>query len=74
MKVGDVVRIIGVPEGLKDYPDFPTKSTFEKCVGKEFTIAGFNEIGMVEIVIDSLTQSVGEIIWIELQHLALVSK
>ena len=74
MKVGDVVRIIGIPDGLENYPDFPTKSTFEKCVGQEFTIAGFNEVGMAEIIIESVTQSVGETIWIELQHLSLVAK
>jgi hypothetical protein len=27
MKVGSKVRVIGIPDGLEDYPDFPTKST-----------------------------------------------
>jgi hypothetical protein len=72
MRVGDTVRIIGVPDGLEDYPDFPTKSTFEKCVGREFVIADFNEVGMAEINIESVTGSVGEKIWIRPQFLELV--
>jgi hypothetical protein len=72
LKVGDPVRLIGVPDGLEDYPDFPTKSTFEKCIGREFVIAGFNEVGMAEINIASVTGSVGETIWVESQFLELV--
>jgi hypothetical protein len=74
MKVSSRVRVIGVPDGLEDYPDFPTKSTFIKCVGREFVIAGFNEVGMAEIGIESVNGSVGEKIWIEPQFLELVSK
>lgn len=43
-------------------------------LGREFGIAGFNEIGMAEIGIESVTGSVGETIWIEPQFLELVSK
>jgi hypothetical protein len=28
MKVGSKVRVIGIPEGLEAYPDFPSKFTF----------------------------------------------
>lgn len=49
MQVGCRVRLVGVPDGLEDYPDFPTKSTFERCVGHEFVISGFNEVGMAEL-------------------------
>ena len=74
MKVGSEVRMIGIPDGLEDYPDFPTKSTFLKCVGREFIVAGFNEVGMVEIKIESVTGSAGEKIWIEPKFLELLSK
>ena len=74
MKVGSKVRVTGIPEGLEDYPDSPTKSTFIKCVGREFVIAGFNEVGMAELDISSVNGSVGEKIWIEPQFLELVSK
>jgi hypothetical protein len=59
---------------LEDYPDLPTKSTFERCVGKEFVIDGFNEQGMAELIIESVTGSLGETIWIESQFLELISK
>ena len=74
MKIGSTVRVIGIPNGLEDYSDFPTKSTFEKCVGREFVIAGFNELGMAELDIESVNGSVGETIWIEAQFLELISK
>jgi hypothetical protein len=74
MKIGDKVRLLGIPAGLEDYPDFPTKSTFERCVGREFVIAGFNEIGMAEIEIESVTGSVGEAIWVEPEFLESISK
>jgi hypothetical protein len=60
MRVGDTVRLIGVPDGLEGYPEFPTKSTLEKCVGREFVITGFNHKGMAEIEIKSVIGSVGE--------------
>ena len=73
MKVGSKVRVIGIPDGLEEYPDLPTKSTFMKCVGREFVIAGFNEVGMAELGIESVNGSVGETIWIEPQFLELIS-
>lgn len=69
MKVGSKVRLIGVPDGLGDYPDFPTKTTFERCVGREFVIADFNEFGMAELGIESVTGSRGEKIWVEIKFL-----
>jgi hypothetical protein len=69
-----MVRIIGVPDGLEDYPDLPTKSTFERCVGHEFVIAGFNDVGMAEIGIESVNGNSGEKIWMEPRFLELVSK
>ena len=72
MKVGCKVRVIGIPDGLEDYPDFSSKSTFAKCVGREFVIAGFNEVGMAELDISTVNGSVGETIWIEPEFLELV--
>ena len=74
MKVGSKVRLVGVPDGLEDYPDFPTKSTFERCVGHNFVIEGFNDVGMAELDIQSVTGSVGETIWVEPRFLELISK
>jgi hypothetical protein len=73
MKIGAKVRVIGIPEGLEDSSDFRTKSTFSKCIGREFVIAGFNEVGMAELNIESVNGSIGETIWIEPQFLELVA-
>jgi hypothetical protein len=74
MKVGSTVRLIGIPDGLEDYPDFPSKSTFLKCLGREFVVAGFDEIGWAEINIESVTGSSGEKIWIEPKFVELLSE
>jgi len=74
MKVGSKVRLIGIPDGLEDYPDFRTKSTFEKCVNHEFVVSGFNDFGMAELGIESVTGSLGEKIWVETQFLEPISK
>ncbi|MGB7556170.1 MAG: hypothetical protein WBM04_17500 [Candidatus Korobacteraceae bacterium] len=75
MKTGDTVRLIGVPA---DVPEgdaaLPTRQRFEQCVGHVFVIAGFNEIGMAELIIESVTGSVGETIWVEPNFLELLSK
>jgi hypothetical protein len=73
MKLGARVRIIGIPEDLSESPDFPTRSTFEKCLGHEFVIAGFNQFGMAELEIQSVTGNFGESIWVELQFLQVIS-
>jgi hypothetical protein len=74
MKVGSKVGLVGIPDGLEDYPDFPTKSTFERCVGRDFVVAGFNKVGMAELGIESVTGSVGQTIWVEPKFLVLISK
>jgi len=74
VKIGSKVRLLCVPNGLEDYPDFPTKTTFERCVGCEFVIAGFNDVGMAELNIEAVTGSVGETIWVEIKFLQLISK
>ena len=72
MKVGSTVRLIGVPDGLEDDPDLPTKSTFENCVGHTFVVAGFNDVGIAELCVQSVTGSVGETIWVEPRYLELL--
>ena len=74
MTIGSKVRLVGVPDGLEDYPDLPTKTTFEKCVGHEFVIVSFNDAGMAELAIQSVTGNQGESIWVEIQFLAEVPK
>lgn len=73
MKLGSKVRVIGISEGLEDPPDLPTKFTFAKCVGREFVVTGFNDVGWVELDVSSVNGSVGETIWIEPKFLELIS-
>ncbi|GEM_PF-2820204 len=72
MRIGSRVRLTGVPDGLEDYPDLPTKSTFEKCVGHEFVVDGFDKVGMAELSITSVTGRVGETIWVETKFLQVL--
>ena len=73
MKVGDTVRLIGVPDGLPNPPDLPTGTVFRRCLGHRFLIAGFNEFGMVEINVESVTGSAGETVWVEPEFLEVIS-
>ncbi|HEX3741663.1 MAG TPA: hypothetical protein VHV29_18340 [Terriglobales bacterium] len=73
MKLGDQVRIIGMPDGLEESPDFSTRSTFEKCLGHEFVVASFNQFGMAELEIQSITGNFGESIWVEPKFLQVIS-
>jgi hypothetical protein len=74
MKVGSKVRLIGVPDGLKDYPDFATKSTFEKCVGREFIVTALTDKGRAELPIGSVTGNHAEKIYVAPEFLELISK
>ena len=73
MKIGDTVRLIGMPANLPvGDADLPTQAVFEKCLGHEFTVAGFNEIGWVELVVDSIAGSHGEKIWVEPEFVEVI--
>jgi hypothetical protein len=75
VKAGDAVRLVGLPEGLPvGDAALPTLATFQKCIGHQFVIAGFNEIGWAEIDIESVTGNMGETIWLETDFLELVSQ
>ncbi len=36
MRVGNRVKLIGVPNDLPEQPDLPAKAVFAKCPGHEF--------------------------------------
>ena len=74
MKVGDRVRLIGLPPGLEDFPDMPTKSTFQRCIGNEFSVTAINEDGRAELPIGSITGNRGERIYVSPSFLEVVSK
>ena len=72
MKLGDKVRLVGLPEGLEDYPHFPTKATFQRCLG--FTVTALTDEGTLELPIGSVTGNPGEKIYVKPEFLQLVSK
>lgn len=39
MKAGDCVKLVGIPPNLKDAEDLPTRTLFEKCLGRTLVIA-----------------------------------
>ena len=70
MKIGDKVRLIALPPDLPvGDAGLPTKGVFNKCLGHDFAVAGFNEIGLAELLVESVTGSVGETIWVEPEFL-----
>jgi len=74
VKAGDKVRLVDIPDGLKDYPDLSTKTIFQRCIGHEFVVVGFNEVGMAELEIQSVTGSIGETIWVAPKFLELIPR
>ena len=76
MKEGDLIRIIRVPDGLKDSEEFKTLSTLNLCLGRVFPIVGFNQYGMIQIDVGELLgkPSYMESIWIEPECVARVDK
>jgi hypothetical protein len=78
MKIGDKVRVIGIPEGLADN-DMQTKQVFELCLGRIFPIEDFKQVEdlpykLVELFVGEV---VGEAdymhsIWVEPEFLEVV--
>jgi hypothetical protein len=79
MKVGDKVRVIGIPEGLPDN-DIQTKQIFELCLGRIFPIEDLKQVEdlpceLVELLVGEV---VGEAdymhsIWVESEFLEVVN-
>jgi hypothetical protein len=78
VKVGDKVRLIGIPPGVHDRNELQTRTLFEKCLGEAFTIAEMNTVEGLSFQLARL--DVGHIlgkaphletIWVEPQYLQL---
>jgi hypothetical protein len=79
MKIGDEIRILGIPDRLADDGTMQTKSLFELCLGRVFPIVGI--VPVVETGGELLELEVGEVlgqlafahsIWIESELVELV--
>ena len=74
IQIDSKVRLIGVPGNLPNPPDLPTRDIFERCLGKEFVVIGFNELGMAELDVAHVTGHRGECIWVEIGFLEVVTE
>lgn len=81
MKIGDKVRIVRLPDGLRDDEEFQTKSLFELCLGQVFAVVGVQLVP--EIGSELLELEVGELvgkpaymhsIWIEREFVEVVEE
>jgi hypothetical protein len=74
MKEGDLVRIVRVPDTVHDSEHFQTRSMLEKCLGRTFPIAGFNQYGLIQLDIGEVSgrSAPMESIWIEPDCVELV--
>ena len=43
MKVGDMIRVIKIPAGLRDEDDLRTRTLFSLCLGKIYPVAGIDD-------------------------------
>jgi hypothetical protein len=78
MKVGDRVKLIGIPPNLRDDKDLQTRTLFEKCLGKSFPIAELETVEGLpyQVVKLDVGHVVGkaeymETIWVEPEYLQL---
>jgi len=76
MKIGDKVRLIGIPGDVRDRDDMRTRTLFEKCVGQVFDVADLETVEGVPYQLAKL--NVGHVIgqeehmqaiWVEPQYL-----
>lgn len=81
MKVGDRVRVVRIPEGLKDDERMQTKSLFELCRGRIFRIAGLQPVPKIgsELIQLEVGKVVGKLacmhtIWIEKKFVEMVEE
>jgi hypothetical protein len=44
MKIGDKVKLIGIPPDAHDDNELQTRTLFERCLGKTFAVAGLETV------------------------------
>jgi len=80
MKIGDKVKLIGIPPNLKDDEKLGTRSLFEKCLEKAFPIVAIESVeGLSQHLVHlDVGHVLGkpeymESIWVETEYLLLES-
>jgi len=77
MKIGDRVKLIGIPPNLHDEEDLPTRTVFERCLGHTFAIEDLESVEglpyqLVKLKVGRLSGVPGEhVIWVEPEYLQL---
>jgi hypothetical protein len=78
VKIGDKVRLIGIPPDAHDDEKLQTRTLFEKCLGKTFTVAGFETVEglpyqLVQLDVGRVLGKASylETIWVEPEYLQL---
>jgi hypothetical protein len=78
MKVGDTVRLIGIPSNLKDDEELQTCALFERCLGESFPVIGLKSVEGLPF--DLVELHVGQVlgkpaymdsIWVEPEYVRL---
>jgi hypothetical protein len=66
MGQGDLIRVIKVPDSVKDSEEFKTRTILELCLGRVFTVMGFHR-GFIQIDVGEVIGKASylESIWIE---------
>ncbi len=76
MKIGDKVRLIGIPPDANDDNELQTRTLFEKCLGKTFAVAGLETVQglpyqLVQLDVGDVLGNAAylETIWVEPEYL-----
>ena len=82
IRVGDRIRVTGIPPDVRDYEENPaddeeleTKTVFERCLGRTFVIDDFDEV-RVELLVGRVMgrPRYEQSIWLESQYVQLVRR
>jgi hypothetical protein len=78
LKIGDNVRLIGIPPDTRDDEELRTRTSFEKCLGKIFAVAGLETVEglpfqLVRLDVGHILGQAPELqtIWVEPEYLEL---
>ena len=85
MKIGDKARLMRIPEGVKNDGEFKTKTLLKRCLGRTFTVKGFQLDGgrspkrflrgcWVELEIGEVIPGLLDSIWVEPDCLRVLKK
>jgi hypothetical protein len=79
VKVGDKVKLVGIPPDIRDRERMQTHTPFEKCLGRVFKVTESERVEGLQYPLARLEvgHAVGkkrysEVIWVELEFLKII--